>query len=747
MSEEMKRIRASLMIVTMLCIGCMLFGSMDAESMLQTHHRPSDERSLRSISIPIKITSYSIVETLEGEKIIAEGFGRLSQPGEPYLPYRIFSIAIPPNARFIKMDYDLGQKITLQGTYSITPIQPSELEITDNQSKKEQERSYASNIESIYESNWSYPYQIITLKGLSNYREYTLVDIAISPFVYTPQLGIIEYYPDISLLIQYDEKNEEYHFPITRTIPHTDKIAKNIILNYDQSQEWYQSSKPLSIEVYDFVVITLDSLTEAINALVQWETEKGRSVKVMTLSWIQENYQGYDTAEKIRNFLREKYIDSAWGIRDVCIIGHPEDIPMRKTSQRIGQGFEPAETDFYYAELSLPDNESWDLDQDRKYGENNDPIDFYGEITVGRIPWSDEDTVRHICEKSVSYEKNTDPSFKNNMLLLANFPDEDTDGATFMEYCVNKDMHPWMSSWMKTRMYDRKSEYPYDYVLNHQNVVNVWSQGTFGVVSWHSHGNPYGSGGFISVDDCQHLNDEYPSIISAASCSNSDTDHLNIGQAMMKQGAVGFLGANKAAYYQTQWNDVNDGSDQSFKYFFLSGITSGEYTQGQAHQYAISEMYQRGLWDALKYETFCHGSLWGNPDLGIASAFENDAPLKPETPRGPTSGRINVELTFSTVSLDPDGDDLYYCWSWGDGTTDWFGPFESNQEINTSHRWTKKGSFDVKVKAKDMYGTESDWSDPLPISMPNIHRGVSWCSWLKNLVQFFSPHDRSYPLF
>ncbi|RLF59138.1 MAG: hypothetical protein DRN27_03460, partial [Thermoplasmata archaeon] len=371
-----------------------------------------------------------------------------------------------------------------------------------------------------------------------------------------------------------------------------------------------------------------------------------------------------------------------------------------------------------YAELSLPDSESWDMDGDHKYGENSDSIDFFGEINVGRIPWSDPETVQHICEKSISYEKNSDPSFKNNILLLSNFIDENTDGATFMEYCVNEEIHPWMSSWMKTRMYERDSTYDYDYIINNRNVRDVWSEGKFGIVSWHSHGNPFGSGNFISVDDCQYLNDDYPSIVSGASCSNSDTDYLNIGQAMMKQGAIGFLGANKATPYQTEWDDVNDGSDQSFKYFFISSITSGEFTQGAAHQYAIKEMYSRGLWDALKYETFVHGSLFGNPDIGISSNLENNPPMKPETPNGSSSGKTRKELSYSTVTTDPDNDDVYYCFSWGDGDIEWVGPYNSGQQISISHKWIEQGNYEIKVKTKDIFGAESEWSDPLVISMP-----------------------------
>jgi hypothetical protein len=497
-----------------------------------------------------------------------------------------------------------------------------------------------------------------------------------------------------------------------------DKIAQHIILNYDQAHQWYYTEHSAPVDQSDFVIITLDSLVDTVELLVQWESEKGRTVRVVTKTWIESEYSGYDTAEKIRNFLRDKYPSEQWGIQDVLLVGHYDDIPLRDVAQTLQLNDPRPDTDFYYAELSKPDNESWDADNDHNYGDNTDPIDYYAEVSVGRIPWSESETVSHICEKSIAFEQNMDPSFKNNILLLAAFVDDQTDGATYTEYIANSSHNPWMDQWMKTRLYDRESTYPFDSVLNHVNVVRTWSEGTFSVVAMHAHGNPNTCGGFITADDCQYLNDDYPSIVSSAACSNSDTDYLNIGQAMLRQGAVGFLGANKVALYRSQWADPNDGSDQSFKYFFTSALTSGEYTQGQALRYAVQEMYTRNLWDLQKYETFIHSSLWGNPNLGLSSPFGNSAPLKPETPTGPVSGKVNVAVTFSTISTDPDGDDLYYCWSWGDGTIDWFGPYTSGAPCEATHTWTEKDTYNIKVKAKDIYGKESPWSDPFPIALP-----------------------------
>ena len=228
--------------------------------------------------------------------------------------------------------------------------------------------------------------------------------------------------------------------------------------------------------------------------MVDWEISKGRTVEVVTTSWISSNYAGYDLAEKIRNFLRDKYPSEEWGIEDVLLIGHYDDVPMRRCDQDLGYG-EP-ETDFYYAELSLPDDQSWDDDEDHNYGEDSDPIDFYNEINVGRIPWSGSSTVQSICEKSVAYELNEDLTFKKNILLLGAFfwdddPNPRTDNAVLMEYKVDSDLHPWMSDWTMTRMYEQGySLFPMDYDLTHSNVVSVWSSGTFGFVNWAGHGSP-----------------------------------------------------------------------------------------------------------------------------------------------------------------------------------------------------------------------------------------------------------------
>ena len=101
----------------------------------------------------------------------------------------------------------------------------------------------------------------------------------------------------------------------------------------------------------------------------------------------------------------------------------------------------------------------------------------------------------------------------------------------------------------------------------------------------------------------------------------------------------------------------------------------------------------------------------------------NQPPDKPATPDGPTGGiffhrvLVGSEYVYSTTTSDPDGDQVYYQWDWGDEISEWDGPYDSGEGITGKHTWTESGTYDVRVKAKDVNGAESDWSDPLTVTV------------------------------
>jgi len=631
------------------------------------------ERGVVTVEIPVGAPEF--VGTPDGDVPTVEGFGRLLIPGKPNLPGKIFALAIPPGAEFAGLRYETGTPIVLDGIYVVPPAPlPRVIGDEDPVIAGAQQKSYDENYAAVYGSDDAYPAQPADFVRTAGYRRYNLVDVRIAPLAYHPQSGRLVYYPDITVHVDYVLSKSASS--IADGLPRTEAIARDIVLNYDEAQTWYPPVRFPERGLYDFVIITLDSLTTSVQPLVDWETYKGRTASVVTTTWINSNYSGYDLAEKMRNFLRDKYPAGEWGIQDVLLVGHYDNVPMRRCAQNLGYG--TPETDFYYAELTSPDSSSWDSDGDHQWGEDSDTLDFYNEVNVGRIPWSTPATVLSICNKSVAYEQNQDPTFKKNILLLGAFfwdndPNPRTDNAVLMEAKVNQ---PWMADWAKTRMYEQGySTYPMDYNLNYANVAAVWSAGKYAFVNWAGHGSPTSSHiyhgtveAFVSTSTCPQLNDNYPAIIFADACSNSDTDETNIGQVMLQRGGVGFVGATKVALGCPGWTGPLDGSSQSLDYYFTTMVTSGDYSIGEAHQQALRNMYLNGLWGYLKYETFEWGALWGNPDLGMGPppglciTFPEGLPEL--VPPG-TATQITVQVAAGVDTYIEDSATLYYRYDGG----------------------------------------------------------------------------------
>ena len=100
--------------------------------------------------------------------------------------------------------------------------------------------------------------------------------------------------------------------------------------------------------------------------------------------------------------------------------------------------------------------------------------------------------------------------------------------------------------------------------------------------------------------------------------------------------------------------------------------------------------------------------------LGLGS----EPPEKPTSPDGPAQWFVNVECTFSSTTTEPEGEDLYYMFDWGDGNfSDWVGPYASGETGEASYSWPELGEYEIKAVAKDINDVESEWSEPLILTI------------------------------
>jgi len=123
---------------------------------------------------------------------------------------------------------------------------------------------------------------------------------------------------------------------------------------------------------------------------------------------------------------------------------------------------------------------------------------------------------------------------------------------------------------------------------------------------------------------------------------------------------------------------------------------------------------------------------------------DNKAPYLPDAPTGQKKGKINTEYEFTAVTTDPENDVISYVFDWGDGTNSgWTDFVESGAYVTMNHSWSKKNSYNVRVKSRDEHGTESRWSKPLSITMPKNILTLNYIldllinKFFRNYLKFF----------
>ena len=174
--------------------------------------------------------------------------------------------------------------------------------------------------------------------------------------------------------------------------------------------------------------------------------------------------------------------------------------------------------------------------------------------------------------------------------------------------------------------------------------------------------------------------------------------------------------------------DQGDGTDSTI---YQWDLTAGAYT---GFTYDVNQdvgsgiAIAGGLWtstDFLAGSMCIGGCLQDSTAPGVTDwlfVYElyttNAPPNTPGAPTGPDEGVIGTDYTFSATTTDPEGDQIYYMFDWDDGTfSDWVGPYASGASGSAIHQWAEAGTYDVKVKAKDVTGGQSDWSASHPMTI------------------------------
>ncbi len=647
-----------------------------------------EDPSSRIIASPAKSSmrvvlhpgSFNLNESKGGQKIEMHDFGFLKKPGRPMLPEKEFLFLLPPGARVVSLEVARLQTRQLPGKLVIAPtppLLPLSSPSHSPESIKNEIARWEETVQAAYAEDRGYPSEVVRIAGSGTLRKYSYVRIAFCPFTYHAASRRLIHHDEAQVNVIYSLPN-----PKSSVALHTkelladaiaDKRAAELFVNFDDMKDQYESiesketSPPAALEHYDYVIITTADSVDSITAssFINWKLSLGFNVRIVLTTDPEISGQpGSDLAERIRNFLRTNY--GQWGIEYVLLVGGYEDVPMRYCypdpenhlhdpwDPGVGPGSVP--TDAYYADLSLPDADSWDLDRDSFYGEyEQDNPDFLTEVNVGRIPTSVSSRITYALNKLVRYEQDTG-GWKRNALhagAILFFENQNNTGIPFRDgaVCVDEIETNFMQGWLVHHYSERSglvtSTYPWP-ALTLTSFITDWNNGTYGIVNWAGHGWPDGvyrtiwmwddgdgvpetdgSDGMSSeafIYDWPILQDDYPSIVCAVSCDvgypEPNSSGGNIGIKLLtdssRGAAAGVMSSTRYAAVSRDWPALPGGAESlcfEFNRYLISGPGGFKRLGAAVHESKFFAHINYGWDSTYEYRNMYNYNLYGDPSM------------------------------------------------------------------------------------------------------------------------------------
>jgi len=138
-----------------------------------------------------------------------------------------------------------------------------------------------------------------------------------------------------------------------------------------------------------------------------------------------------------------------------------------------------------------------------------------------------------------------------------------------------------------------------------------------------------------------------------------------------------------------------------YDYYWDFGDGNSSEEQNPIHSYSNGGNYTAVLTVTDGNDITIRGSTW------VLVGIDNNPPGVPVI-KGPKIGKPVIEYNYSFNSTDDESDELYYLIDWGDGIEEVLGVFPAGNEANTSHSWSKKGTFIITATAVDQWGAKSE---------------------------------------
>ncbi|MBN1433466.1 hypothetical protein JW921_01825 [Candidatus Fermentibacterales bacterium] len=324
-------------------------------------------------------------------------------PGEPLLPARSLALVLPAGASNVCFGVspvsarEIGRGITVGPAGSLAPIGAA----PDPWSGGAGECSRYDEL--VYGSLEPYPGDLLIASHVGNCGGFTIASLVVQPWIYLPASGDLSLCERLTVTVDW----REGHAPALTE--HQVELGSTLIRSWIDNPGDLDRFAPVPLPSgssrapVDYLVVCDSAFASALVPLALFHEQQGMASEIVTIQEIVESSPGRDDAEKLRSYLAGRFLSD--GLRYALLAGDEKVLPVRYVHTECDGWVDTAPAELYFCDL----DGDWDASGDGVFGQPEDSIDFYSDISVGRALFSTLEDCETFVAKTLGYSSSPAP--------------------------------------------------------------------------------------------------------------------------------------------------------------------------------------------------------------------------------------------------------------------------------------------------------------------------------------------------
>ncbi|MEO0078024.1 MAG: C25 family cysteine peptidase [candidate division WOR-3 bacterium] len=577
------------------------------------------------------------------------GYPHIDKLGAPDLPVVPAQIVVPATAEVTGIEVLELREEPVPGTHLVMPVQYPQPYM-----ENPPQFPFVEPNPSYYGVDGPFPAQAAELVAVGTKSGYRLAALRVFPVRYNPVTRTLSVVTRLVVRVNYTEGKVHVARRSELQIALHGNEVKHLVLNPQDVDRFAppiktteRASAFLPAGTYEHVILTHRGYRDSLVGLRDWRTRQGWRSRIVEIDSVCATYPGVDTADKMRNFLKDA--ETTWSTV-FCFIAR-KDWPANQFRRAYGNvsGYpvENMPSDMYFSCL----DGSWNADGDNIWGEPTDSVDCYADIHVGMITLDGVGEMQRYLAKVFRYEFTPDTGWFCKALL----GNDVTFSNEFNDSIANATPTP---PWFDLKMYTTGGMV----TPSVQRYVDSLQSG-YPITAVIAHGNIdlYGMGGNVTSPIMNALtNVNKLSMITAVCCHTGEWDATGntngdcIAENMAFHAPNGFIGVMKNVRYG--WVRVAEYFNYSICYGLLGFRTPRRITQGEALSFGKDYWYPLVAvttdTSKFRYEAY-ERTLFGEPAVPIWTGRAFTASVtKPAAINIGSGIPVNITVTDGTNPVD-----------------------------------------------------------------------------------------------